>query len=80
MQGCWLREKTGYVCSRLEKESCGSSCVPQGAGLALKSSIYSCLGQGRSAKTPGEGSYEQGLFPLSGTGCGRGWHRLLALG
>lgn len=80
MQGCWLREKTGYVCSRLEKESCGSSCVPQGAGLALKSSIYSCLGQGSSAKTPGEGSYEQGLFPLSGTGCGRGWHRLLALG
>lgn len=80
MQGCWLREKTGYVCSRLEKESCGSSCVPQGAGLALKSSIYSCLGQGRSAKTPGEGSYEQGVFPLSGTGCGRGWHRLLALG
>lgn len=71
-------EKTGYVCSRLGKESCGSSCVPQGAGLALQSSIYSCLGQGSSAKTPREGSYEQGLFP--GTGCGTEWHCLLALG
>lgn len=34
---------------------------PQGAGLALKSSIYSCLGHRSSAKTPGEGSYEKGL-------------------
>lgn len=25
-------EKTGYACSRLEKESCGSSCVPRVLG------------------------------------------------
>lgn len=54
------------------KRNHGSSCVPQGARLALKSSICSCLGQGSSAKTPGEGLYEQGLLPLSGTG----WERV----
>lgn len=39
--------------------SWGSSHVLQGAGLALKPSIYSWLSQGNPAKPPGEGLYEQ---------------------
>lgn len=58
----------------------GSSHIPQGAALALKLSIYSWLGQGSPAKPPREGSYEQGLPPLAGSGWGRGWHCLLVLG
>lgn len=65
-------EETGYVCSRLEKESCGSSCVPQGAGLALKSSIYSCLGQESSAKTPGKGRMSRDYSPCLGPAVGEG--------
>jgi len=75
----WRAAGWGEEAGPVQQAGKGSS-VSQGAGLALKPSIGSWLGQGSPAKPPGEGSCEQGLLPLAGSGCGSGRQCLLALG